>query len=500
MYSDFVGSLTLPPISVDTTPAWYPVDNSRFNRSWYLRPYYEALKIMELRSLVPAGDIHRLLYHVNGFSEASTIFKTFTGLNLINFIDYTRDKYVEGLGENFSFSNDWDCSHHLVFINFSPTPFKFLPDSKYMTGSSVFEEVFGSATKGYQYSFPFMFGKSSIRLTCDLGQGESFRVFPDIAISHEVEAVSSALKSNMFGFTLKDFSVDINRQLYSDINELLIDQGGFEAFGEALLGIRRNLLVSVDDKKAFEREFSELVHSSFVKVLGDWSARLRKAHKLEKLERDSVANMAQLLGMQHWKKIDSFGSVVPREDDTTSLNELFLPAVTHRGFYIKTQDLPLEHYVREHVFPKEGHMFFFRNNSRHEILMTCVPAMTHKLFEGAERSNYERGKLRSLVKCCDVPVDRTHLIPFGYHGQESDSRLVIMWPSQDNRGTLNDFERSVAKLAQCVTWHVSIDKLDNGVMWSSTVYDAKTGETLMTHEPLVFHGDVEWVCEGTGHM
>lgn len=41
--------------------------------------------------------------------------------------------------------------------------------------------------------------------------------------------------------------------------------------------------------------------------------------------------------------------------------------------------------------------------------------------------------------------DRTHIVPIGFHGTESDNRLLVGWNSNQNRVQINKFEKKVRK-------------------------------------------------------
>lgn len=80
-------------------------------------------------------------------------------------------------------------------------------------------------------------------------------------------------------------------------------------------------------------------------------------------------------------------------------------------------------------------------------------------------------------------LDATHLIPFGYHGSESDTRLLVMFPSSYNRVAMRKAEDKASNWKNDVIWFVSIEQkfyYDEYVEEESPIYDDKnnfTGET-----------------------
>ncbi|EKR9302822.1 hypothetical protein P9705_001263 [Enterococcus faecalis] len=98
----------------------------------------------------------------------------------------------------------------------------------------------------------------------------------------------------------------------------------------------------------------------------------------------------------------------------------------------------------------------------------------------AKRYQYRSDKHRKMLNPIiypDVKVfDKTHIIPIGYHGSESDSRLLVGFSSQINRKDLRIFESKVAKINKQkeVLWFVNIEKQEDcSAEWRSIVWDAE---------------------------
>ncbi len=75
-------------------------------------------------------------------------------------------------------------------------------------------------------------------------------------------------------------------------------------------------------------------------------------------------------------------------------------------------------------------------------------------------------------------LDRTHLIPIGYHGTESSSMLLVYWDGKSNKGKFNKFETEQKAIDDELIWLTSIERVktadDNGevgyyLKWHSRV-------------------------------
>lgn len=94
-------------------------------------------------------------------------------------------------------------------------------------------------------------------------------------------------------------------------------------------------------------------------------------------------------------------------------------------------------------------------------------------YNFVKRNNNRRKKLIPKVyPKQNVPFDRTHLIPFGYHNSERDSRLLVGWDSKQNQGPLNEFEQKMKKLPFNILWLTIIEKKDFGAIWKYRIYRA----------------------------
>lgn len=100
----------------------------------------------------------------------------------------------------------------------------------------------------------------------------------------------------------------------------------------------------------------------------------------------------------------------------------------------------------------------------------------YKIRDGAERR-----KLKPLIRPIQKEeYDRTHVIPIGYHGSESDKRLLIGFNSRINQVYLKRFEEQVAELnkTNAILWFVNIKReADESVKWYATVWN-EAGDKL----------------------
>lgn len=109
------------------------------------------------------------------------------------------------------------------------------------------------------------------------------------------------------------------------------------------------------------------------------------------------------------------------------------------------------------------------------------------------RSSAERKKLKPfLYPNQGKAYDRTHLIPIGYHGSESDQWLLVGWDSDQNRNDLKEFEKAVKKLDFPIFWYTEVRKESYGASWHYRIYNANNiSETSVPIKTL----DLELRCD-----
>lgn len=132
--------------------------------------------------------------------------------------------------------------------------------------------------------------------------------------------------------------------------------------------------------------------------------------------------------------------------------------------------------VNYHYSPKQGL----------QVIMSCSQNRRHLAFErGMERDSQARSLLKPWIKPVDAgkPFDKTHLIPFGYHGLEDDPAIIVGWDSDQNRGQIAQFETQVSKLnaKQDLIYHVSVTPTKYGGKWLTTIHN-RSGEVVKRFE------------------
>lgn len=139
--------------------------------------------------------------------------------------------------------------------------------------------------------------------------------------------------------------------------------------------------------------------------------------------------------------------------------------------------------------PGLNRIWCYHDSTRHQVAAHLGPGTGYKF---RERSDVERRKLKpSVFPIQNVPFDRTHLIPIGYHGSENDHRLLIGWESEANRNQFNDFEQKQKARKQPILWTVFVTKTAEGATWDYTVYDSVSMKKLdhLTHKMV---GEFAW--------
>ncbi len=141
---------------------------------------------------------------------------------------------------------------------------------------------------------------------------------------------------------------------------------------------------------------------------------------------------------------------------------------------------PLDKVMGFKNLPAPGEVWSYHDRTRHQVVAHFVPG-SGSVYRG--RSGAARKKLKPLVyPKIDKPYDRTHLIPVGYHGSESDQRLLIGWDSRNNQGPLNDFERRQRGRKEAIIWMTTVKKTGQGARWEYRIYRASDRELLDKYE------------------
>lgn len=126
--------------------------------------------------------------------------------------------------------------------------------------------------------------------------------------------------------------------------------------------------------------------------------------------------------------------------------------------------------------------YFIHTHEKHQLGVRFAP---DSAFRYQHRSDSVRKKLKPLIyPLSKVSYDRTHLIPIGFHGSESDDRLLVGWNSELNRGQMNEWEKNVKKYNKknTILWFVDIERNnDDSVTWKAIIWNDK-GKKVMDAE------------------
>lgn len=126
--------------------------------------------------------------------------------------------------------------------------------------------------------------------------------------------------------------------------------------------------------------------------------------------------------------------------------------------------------------PKKDELWYFHDKTRHQVFARFEPesGMRYK-----DRNSGKRRKLTALIYPKNVgEFDRTHVVPFGYHGSENDPRLVIGWDSNQNRVALNKFEQQIKAINQPIYWFTDIRRTSYGAVWRYAIFSVENGQLI----------------------
>lgn len=115
--------------------------------------------------------------------------------------------------------------------------------------------------------------------------------------------------------------------------------------------------------------------------------------------------------------------------------------------------------------------YYVHTGKRHQLAVKFLPRSSKRY---QYRSNKHRRELKPVIYPNVKVFDRTHIVPIGYHGSESDNRLLVGFDSTINRKHLNNFEAQVAKInnRKTILWFVDIEKKpDESAVWKAYVWD-----------------------------
>ncbi|MBZ5280819.1 hypothetical protein QCE96_08195 [Staphylococcus aureus] len=133
--------------------------------------------------------------------------------------------------------------------------------------------------------------------------------------------------------------------------------------------------------------------------------------------------------------------------------------------------------------------YYYHSSERHQLAVKFEPKSGFRYYK---RNASKLKAFKPFVYPIGKPYDKTHLIPVGFHGSESDPRLLIGWNSKLNRGDIRKLESKVININKdyTVLWFVDIEMQNNGsAKWTSTVWfeDGELLDEKVFHDKDKFH-------------
>lgn len=113
--------------------------------------------------------------------------------------------------------------------------------------------------------------------------------------------------------------------------------------------------------------------------------------------------------------------------------------------------------------------YYYHSKDKHQIAVRFEPRSGFRYYK---RNDIKRKNMKVLIEAKNKPTDKTHLIPIGFHGSDSDPRLLIGWSRTLNRGSIKNHEErvTIANKDHTIYWFVNVEKHKGGAYWTSTVW------------------------------
>ena len=200
--------------------------------------------------------------------------------------------------------------------------------------------------------------------------------------------------------------------------------------------------------------------SLYVKVRQFFQPYYRPRKKSQKHKRSDQTEMTIAEEGSERSVVDSSGF---RTQDTTLCKVLNYPK-------------PLTYAYKFNNKPKPRHVWCYHDSERHEVFGCFAPGDGYRC---KERDGAARAQMKpSIYPRQNKPFDRTHLIPIGYHGSDSDPRLLIGWDSEANRGPFMEFEQKQKARNVPIYWLTCVHKTHSGAKWTYLIFDARNMRLL----------------------
>lgn len=177
-------------------------------------------------------------------------------------------------------------------------------------------------------------------------------------------------------------------------------------------------------------------------------------------EKKTVSTKKKHIKVGKLSKIDK----KPTELDAVNRGELGVKIIT-----VKEQ---LDEEIAFQRMDKSGsHIaYYYHSSDRHQIAVRFEPKSGFRYYK---RNGTKLKNFKPIIEPKYASWDKTHLIPIGFHGSESDPRLLIGWSSKLNRGAIKKHENKVVNINEehTIYWFIDIEKTkDDSAYWTSTVW------------------------------
>ncbi|MDW3953386.1 hypothetical protein QI339_12245 [Staphylococcus saprophyticus] len=114
--------------------------------------------------------------------------------------------------------------------------------------------------------------------------------------------------------------------------------------------------------------------------------------------------------------------------------------------------------------------YYYHSGDRHQIAVRFEPQSGFRYYK---RNSSKLKTFKPIIEPKYSEWDKTHLIPLGFHGSESDPRLLIGWSRKLNRGAIKKHEDKVTRINKdhTIYWFIDIEKTkEDSAYWTSTVW------------------------------
>ncbi|MCO4346325.1 hypothetical protein MTQ93_09735 [Staphylococcus agnetis] len=143
---------------------------------------------------------------------------------------------------------------------------------------------------------------------------------------------------------------------------------------------------------------------------------------------------------------------------------------------IESVPKPIKSLNDYHVLPKMNNIWCYHDEKQHQVL---AHLSSKDAFKNTNRDNHYRNSLDTWIHPKDTSITTNmHLIPFGYHGTESDPRLIIGWDKKQFVGQIKAFQKKGVHHQGDIIWHIDVRRSKTGVAMRQTIYNALSNDVI----------------------